>query len=103
MTEKCRNKRGPAPLAPPSPWGTSLIPWEAERFAALEAEANVSYSRSTCMIVSLSSPSRVLSKSSSLSVRHPVQGVSLGSFGRGHALQRIDLYPVRAQALSSHN
>jgi len=25
------------------------------------------------------------------------------SIGRGHALQRIDLYPVRAQAPSSHN
>jgi len=30
-------------------------------------------------------------------------GVDFGSFGRGHALQRIDLYPVRAQAPSSHN
>jgi hypothetical protein len=29
--------------------------------------------------------------------------VDFGSFGRGHALQRIDLYPVRAQAPSSHN
>ena len=32
-----------------------------------------------------------------------VLGVDFGSFGRGHALQRIDLYPVRAQAPSSHN
>jgi hypothetical protein len=30
-------------------------------------------------------------------------GVDFGAFGRGHALRRIDLYPVRAQALSSHN
>jgi len=32
-----------------------------------------------------------------------MQGVEFGSFGRGHALRRIDLYPVRAQAPSSHN
>ena len=31
------------------------------------------------------------------------QSVDFGSFGRGHALQRIDLYPVRAQTPSSHN
>lgn len=31
------------------------------------------------------------------------QGVDLGSLGRAHALRRIDLYPVRAQAPSSHN
>ena len=35
--------------------------------------------------------------------RYQVVDVDLGAFGRGHALQRIDLYPVRAQALSSHN
>ena len=39
------------------------------------------------------------------SLSSPVPGgdVDLGSFGRGHELQRIDLYPVRAKALSSHN
>jgi hypothetical protein len=35
--------------------------------------------------------------------RCQVLDVDFGSFGRGHALQRIDLYPVRAQAPSSHN
>jgi hypothetical protein len=35
--------------------------------------------------------------------RCQVVDVDLGVFGRGHALQRIDLYPVRAKALSSHN
>ena len=35
--------------------------------------------------------------------RCQVVDVDLGAFGRGHALQRIDLYPVRARALSSHN
>ena len=38
-----------------------------------------------------------------LSLRCQDVDVDLGAFGRGHALQRIDLYPVRAHALSSHN
>jgi hypothetical protein len=36
-------------------------------------------------------------------VAHYVQRRRFRSFGRGHALQRIDLYPVRARAPSSHN
>jgi hypothetical protein len=31
------------------------------------------------------------------------EDVDLGSFGRGQALQRIALYPVRVRAPSSHN
>jgi hypothetical protein len=38
-----------------------------------------------------------------LSSSLPGGDVDLGAFARGHALQRIDLYPVRAKALSSHN
>jgi hypothetical protein len=57
--------------------------------------------KSTCMrrrrssVISLPSPF--------LLHRYQVVDVDLGAFGRGHALRRIDLYPVRAQALSSHN
>lgn len=58
-------------------------------------------SRSTCM-------RRVRSSTISLPslfffLRCQMRDVDIGSFGRGHAHQRIDLYPVRAQAPSSHN
>jgi hypothetical protein len=35
--------------------------------------------------------------------RCQIEDVDLGSFGRGQALQRIALYPVRVRAPSSHN
>jgi hypothetical protein len=70
------------------------------RMSARVRKANASSSRSTCMSVSLSSP--LPSGCSFLSLRHPAAS-DTDSFDRGHVLQGIGLYPVRAEAPSSHN
>jgi hypothetical protein len=57
--------------------------------------------RSTCMKGPTSS--FIPSQSLFLFCHCQKLGVDFGAFSRGHALRRIDLYPVRAQALSSHN
>jgi hypothetical protein len=59
------------------------------------------FGKSTCMRGPTSS--FILWQSLFLFQRCQKLGVDFGAFGRGHALRRIDLYPVRAQALSSHN
>jgi hypothetical protein len=69
--------------------------------AASPSTANGSSGRSTCMRGPRSST--IPFQSPFLFSRCQVADVDFGSFGRGHALQRIDLYPVKAQAPSSHN
>src|SRR5271166_1575263 len=48
-------------------------------------------------------PSVAIPVLSILASPSPDVGVVFAAYGRGHALRRIDLYPVRAKALSSHN
>ena len=87
--------------APSTPSPTTTIPTANTTSARSTRAASAASGRSTCMrrrrssVISLPSPF--------LLRRCHVVDVDLGAFGRGHALQRIDLYPVRAKALSSHN
>ena len=69
--------------------------------AHLRSKVKRCSSSSTCMRERLSRTTSLPSPFTSL--RCQLQGVDLGSLGRGHAPRCIDLYPVRAQAPSSHN
>ena len=76
-------------------------PWGEHDFVSVEHDGQTYFAKIDLyesQLVKRSSIAEPLSVSCRAS-----QSVDFGSFGRGHALQRIDLYPVRAQAPSSHN
>ena len=70
-------------------------PWGQHDFVSVEHDGQTYFGVSLSSALPLPSPFLFPCRAS--------QSVDFGSFGRGHALQRIDLYPVRAQTPSSHN